>query len=218
MTSSPGGLLRWTDTAGMPYVAATRDAAAHVARQALRPYRKWTAISVLMDAIAVALGVARLRNPDTAWLGGVFVASLVAAGVVALVWQSKLSGYRAAVSEERRFDDVVMRRVADVVAAAKTDDRAQLERAFRALSPLDSGDVIAELFLRIKEATTGVELDALLSAAELPLPSKSRELVAAVRNNDLGAVSAAIDEKTPERLFATLVVLAASLENARRRL
>ena len=114
-------------------------------------------------------------------------------------------------------DDAVAGRVAAAVCAVQGVDRAAIAAAYDALAPLDTGDVLAELCLCVDEATAGVDIVQLVKSARLPLPPDPLRLIDAVRARDLPALQAATGQERPEAVFAALMVLAGSLQDARTR-
>lgn len=111
----------------------------------------------------------------------------------------------------------IERLVLTAIKAVQSGDRDRVNSAYEALAHISTLDVIAELFLCIQDYTEGVDLTELLDVATLPLPPKPRQIIAAVAARDLGAVQQATGSDRPERAFATLLVLAASLGDARQR-
>lgn len=103
------------------------------------------------------------------------------------------------------------------IEAVQSGDRSRVTSSYEALATIESGEVFAELFLCLDDFTEGVDLTELLGAATLPLPPEPKRVLAAVAARDLGGVQQATGSDRPERAFATLLVLAAALKDARQR-
>ncbi|OAD97735.1 hypothetical protein A6A22_20240 [Arthrobacter sp. OY3WO11] len=104
------------------------------------------------------------------------------------------------------------------ISAVQSGNQADILTAFEALAPLETGDVISELFLWVDDLTSGVAEDSLLQAAELPVPPRTTEMLKAVTDRDLGGLQAAVGSDQLEQVFASLLVLVAALRDARSRL
>jgi hypothetical protein len=90
--------------------------------------------------------------------------------------------------------------------------------AYQALSPLETGDVIAELFLMVEDLTSGVDETALLQAAEISNKIDAPRILRAVAATDVAELQAATGSDRLEKVFATLLVLVAALKDARAQL
>lgn len=114
--------------------------------------------------------------------------------------------------------DQIEQLVLTAIMAVQSGNRADTLAAFEALAPIETGDVISELFLWIDDLTSGGVQDALLQASELPIPPRSTEMLQAVKDRDLGGLQAAVGSDQLEKVFASLLVLVAALRDARARL
>lgn len=114
--------------------------------------------------------------------------------------------------------DQIERLVAAAIDAVQKGDRAGIEAAFEALAPLETGDVIAELFLLIDELSAGVHQPALLRAVELPVPPRAEKILAAARRTSLPQLMIAVRSVRLEKAIASLTVLVAALKDARTRI
>ena len=114
-------------------------------------------------------------------------------------------------------NDVVADLVAAALHAVQGGDQAAITAAVEVLAPLNTGDVLAELCLCVEEATAGVHVANLVRSARLPLPPRPIQLIDAVAARDLPAILVSTSRERPEAVFAALLVLAASLREARAR-
>lgn len=113
--------------------------------------------------------------------------------------------------------DALEAAVNGAVAALRTDDPGAVDGAFRALAGLDPQQLLAELFLRVREAADAGDLDELLSLVRLGLPPQPRRIVEAVRANDLAGVISVVGSDLGE-VIASLLVITAALDEAATRL
>ena len=105
--------------------------------------------------------------------------------------------------------------VLTAIEAVRSGDRDTVSRAYEALAPIETGEVIAELFVWVDDLVDGIDVDELLDSVALPLPPKPHEVLASVESRDLRELQDAVGTDRPERIFATLLVLVAALKNAR---
>jgi hypothetical protein len=114
--------------------------------------------------------------------------------------------------------DRIERRVSAAVSAVQSGKRWRMLLAYQALSPLETGDVLAELFLMVEDLTSGVDESALLQAAKISEKIDAPRILRAVAATDVVELQAATGSDRLEKVFATLLVLVAALKDARARL
>jgi hypothetical protein len=110
--------------------------------------------------------------------------------------------------------DRVERRVSAVVDAVRSGKRWRMLLAYKALSPIETGDVLAELFMMLEDITSGVDEAALLEAAKVPDAIDAPAILKAAADADLVGLMAAAGAEHLEGVFAKLFVLAAALKDA----
>lgn len=114
--------------------------------------------------------------------------------------------------------DEIERRVLLAITAVQRGNRADIISAYEGLGPLETGDVIAELFVWFEDLTDGVEISALLQATTLPMPENPEKIIEAVRNVDIVGLQVAVGSDGVEKVFAALLVTVAALKDGRERL
>lgn len=114
--------------------------------------------------------------------------------------------------------DRIERRVSAAVAAVQSGKRWRMLLTFQALSPLLTGDVLAELFLMVEDLTSGVDETALLQAAKISGKIDAPRILRAVAADDVLELQAATGSDRLEKVFAPLLALVAALKEARARL
>lgn len=114
--------------------------------------------------------------------------------------------------------DPVEELVLAAIGAVQSGNRADIVAAYEALAPLETREVIAELFLWVQDLTSNVAEGSLLKAVELPLPPRPTEMLRAIADRDLGGLQTAVGSERFETVFASLLVLIAALKDARAKL
>ena len=104
------------------------------------------------------------------------------------------------------------------IDAVQSGDFDRIEAAYEELAPIEAAEVLAELFLWVEDLTEGVDVPTLVSKAELPIPDESLAIIDAVKVPDLVALAEAVGSGQADRIFATVLVLVASLKDARARM
>lgn len=114
--------------------------------------------------------------------------------------------------------DRIERKVHAAVNATRSGKRLRIMAAFIGLSKLETGDVVAELFMLVEDAVEGVDRDALLEAATLPPAWNGTALIQAVHDRSLADLQAEFGSEEPGKVVASLLVLVADLQDARAKL
>ena len=112
----------------------------------------------------------------------------------------------------------IERRVLIAISAVQTGNRADIVSAYEGLAPLETGDVIAELFLWMEDLTDGVEVEELLQAIALPLPPNPAKIIESVLIQDIAGLQIAVGSDKLEKVFTALLVTVAALKDGRERL
>lgn len=114
--------------------------------------------------------------------------------------------------------DRVERRVSAVLDAVQSGPKWRIGLAYLMLLPLDTGDVIAELFLWIDDLKSGVDESALLQAAKVPASVDSRRILQAVTTRDVAELQAATGSTRLQAALPPLLILVVALKEGRARL
>lgn len=114
--------------------------------------------------------------------------------------------------------DQVEELVLSAITAVQSGNREDIEAAFEALAPVETGEVLAELCLWVDDLTAGVTLESLWQAIELPIPPRSPEILKGAADGNLAMLQTAVGSKQLEKIFSSLLVLVAALKDARTRL
>lgn len=108
--------------------------------------------------------------------------------------------------------------VASAVRSILHGTEDQVTRAMTRLGELNAADVIGEMCLCIEDVTEDVDLDVLITAARLPLPERTAEIVAAIEARDLGALESVTSETDLGAVVQKLLTVIVSLTDARARI
>lgn len=117
-----------------------------------------------------------------------------------------------------KVKDRIERRVSAVIDAVQSGKRWRMLLAYRALAPLETGDVLAELFLMLEDLTTDVDQTALLQAAKVSEKIDAPKILKAAADANPVELMAATGADRLEKVFASLFVLVAALRDARAEL
>lgn len=109
--------------------------------------------------------------------------------------------------------DISRQLVQAAVAAARRQDKDQIEKAFLGFSQAAIDDVLAELCVQLQEATVDCEIERLMDAVQLPLPDEPMKILISVWKVDMEGLFACADYDLP-KLLAMMVVLIAALQDA----
>jgi hypothetical protein len=126
--------------------------------------------------------------------------------------------FAAGFTTKAEGSDRVEELVLAAITAVQSGNRDDIEAAFEALAPVETGDVLAELCLWIEDLTAGVTQESLLQATELPVPPRSPEILKAAVDGNLAMLQTAVGSQQLEKVFSSLLVLVAALKDARTRL
>lgn len=108
--------------------------------------------------------------------------------------------------------------VSEATKAIQSGDRPRIEKATSRFAGMSANDVLSELFLQIGIITVDIDMDVLLATATIPLPSNVRDIFLAVENRNIAKLKVAVGSENNDQMFATLLVLIASLRDANSRL
>lgn len=102
------------------------------------------------------------------------------------------------------------------VAAARRQEKDEIEKAFLGFSQAPVDDVLAELCVQLQEVTVDSDIDQLMDAVKLPLPNDPMKILISVWKVDMEELFACADYDLPQ-LLAMLVILIAALQDATER-
>lgn len=114
--------------------------------------------------------------------------------------------------------DKIYRRVAAAMSAVESNQKLRIMLAFAGLSKLETGDVFAEVILRIDEITSGIDTDELLSAGKFHSSFHPEKMLEALQHRDLESFNRACGAENINQTFSSLMVFAVVLKETRDKL
>lgn len=108
--------------------------------------------------------------------------------------------------------------VSEATKAIQSGERSRIGKATSRFAGMPAEDVLSELFLQVGIITTDIDMETLIATATIPLPSNVRDIFLAVENRSVPEFKIAVGSENNDQMFATLLVLIASLRDANSRL
>ncbi|XBH21435.1 hypothetical protein V5R04_14670 [Jonesiaceae bacterium BS-20] len=103
------------------------------------------------------------------------------------------------------------------VAAARQQNKDEIEKAFLGFSQAPVDDVLAELCVQLQETTVDCDIERLMDSVQLPLPDDPMKILISVWKVDMEELFACADYDLSQ-LLAILVILIAALQDAAERI
>ena len=103
--------------------------------------------------------------------------------------------------------DTIQQIVDNLFEGIKSGDKTQLDAAYQEFLTLNSDDAMGELLVRLEDQMGDEDAESLLSRTRVPYPEKSKELIAALRDQDSSYFSFLATEKDLTNFIADLIQL-----------
>ena len=105
--------------------------------------------------------------------------------------------------------------VSDLITAILGGTEEQVASTFQRLAKLNAAEVLGELFLWVEDVTDEQDIDELISVARLPIPTNTKEIVAAIRARNMKALESVTSENDFTFLVQAVLQVIVTLKDAR---
>lgn len=107
--------------------------------------------------------------------------------------------------------DLIESAVRAAVEAVQSGKQGRIAQAYEALATLETGDVIAELFLWVDDLVGERET----TDVDVRLPPNGHDVLDAVKARDLTALQQAVNSDQVEKVLTNLLLIIAAMKDAR---